>query len=107
MTEYTDENTTAAEELWEKLSGDPGVVALPQDYVKSMQLPHAYRFPWDEDKGVYLLQGFHNLHCLVRVRLPHRHWSPSYHVTLRTSIHTALQAISLQTHSTDLLMAHG
>ncbi|KAI1770219.1 hypothetical protein F4818DRAFT_433836 [Hypoxylon cercidicola] len=64
MTEYTGENITAVEELWEKLSGDPGVVALPQDYVVAKQLPHAYRFPWDEDKGVYLLQGFHNLHCL-------------------------------------------
>ncbi|RYO87810.1 hypothetical protein DL764_008804 [Monosporascus ibericus] len=64
LTEYTGKNITVVEELWEKLSGDPGVVALPQHYVKEKQLPHAYRFPWDDDKGVYLLQGFHNLHCL-------------------------------------------
>ncbi|CAJ2504614.1 Uu.00g120080.m01.CDS01 [Anthostomella pinea] len=51
-------------ELWEKFSGDAGVVALSQDYVTGKMLPHALRFPWDEDKGVYLLQGFHNLHCL-------------------------------------------
>ncbi|RYP63327.1 hypothetical protein DL769_006999 [Monosporascus sp. CRB-8-3] len=64
LTEYTGKNITVVEELWEKLSGDPGVVALPQHYVKEKRLPHAYRFPWDDDKGVYLLHGFHNLHCL-------------------------------------------
>ncbi|KAI0011126.1 hypothetical protein F4779DRAFT_626783 [Xylariaceae sp. FL0662B] len=65
-TEYTSHNITAVTELWEELSGDPGVVALSQDYVwkKRLNLPHAVRFPWDEDKGVYLLQGFHDLHCL-------------------------------------------
>ncbi|KAI1630923.1 hypothetical protein F4809DRAFT_634636 [Biscogniauxia mediterranea] len=63
-TEYTNDNLTVVAELWEKLSGDPGVVALSQDYTNTERLPHALRFPWDEDKGVYLLQGFHNLHCL-------------------------------------------
>lgn len=64
-TAYTSDNLSAVSALWEKLSGDPGVVALSTDYVSEKRLPHAYRFPWDEDKGVYLLQGFHNLHCLV------------------------------------------
>ncbi|KAI1212411.1 uncharacterized protein F4807DRAFT_472611 [Annulohypoxylon truncatum] len=63
-TEYTSDNITAVTELWERLSGDPGVVALSQNYVQEKRLPHALRFPWDEDKGVYLLQGFHDLHCL-------------------------------------------
>ncbi|KAK3299475.1 uncharacterized protein B0H64DRAFT_317844 [Chaetomium fimeti] len=63
-TDYTGDNLSAVTDLWEKLSGDPGVVALPSDYVSEKRLPHAYRFPWDQDKGVYLLQGFHNLHCL-------------------------------------------
>jgi hypothetical protein len=64
-TEYTEDNMTAVTALWQKLSGDPGVVALPEAFVKDKNLPHAMRFPWDEDKGVYLLAGFHNLHCLV------------------------------------------
>ncbi|XWX00532.1 hypothetical protein V2A60_008552 [Cordyceps javanica] len=63
-TEYTGDNLTQVTALWEELSGDPGVVALPEAYVKQTRLPHALRFPWDEDKGVYLLQGFHDLHCL-------------------------------------------
>lgn len=40
-------------------------MALPQKFVSEKGLPHAMRFPWDDDKGVYLLQGYHNLHCLV------------------------------------------
>ncbi|KAK2879393.1 hypothetical protein FQN49_000911 [Arthroderma sp. PD_2] len=63
-TEFVSENASDVAHLWEELSGDPGVVALPQKFVAEKSLPHAMRFPWDTDKGVYLLQGFHNLHCL-------------------------------------------
>ena len=65
-TEYTADNFTAVTQLREQLSGDPGVVALPSDYINEKRLPYALRIPWDEDKGVFLLQGFHNLHCLLR-----------------------------------------
>lgn len=30
-----------------------------------MGLPEAQTFPWDDNKGLYLLNGYHNLHCLV------------------------------------------
>lgn len=59
-----DNNLTATTVAWEALSGDPGVVALHDNFVASKNLPKAMRFPWDHSKGVYLLQGFHNLHCL-------------------------------------------
>lgn len=64
--EYVDEaNLTATSLAWEALSGDPGVVALSDEFVAAKQLPVAMRYPWDSSKGVYLLQGFHNLHCIV------------------------------------------
>ncbi|PLB51571.1 hypothetical protein P170DRAFT_506552 [Aspergillus steynii IBT 23096] len=63
-TPYVSDNLSSVAHLWESLSGDPGVVALPQAFVSETHLPRAMRFPWDHDKGVYLLQGFHNLHCL-------------------------------------------
>ena len=64
--EYIDEaNLTATSLAWEALSGDPGVVALRNDFVFAKKLPTAMRYPWDASKGVYLLQGFHNLHCTV------------------------------------------
>jgi hypothetical protein len=64
--EYVDDvDLTATSHAWEALSGDPGVVAVSDEFVAAKQLPTAMRYPWDSSKGVYLLQGFHNLHCLV------------------------------------------
>lgn len=65
-----DNNITEVAQLWEELSGDPGVVALPQEFVSKKGLPEAMRFPWDTNKGVYLLEGFHSLHCLVSAYIP-------------------------------------
>lgn len=58
-------NLTATALVREALSGDPGVVALSDKFVATKKLPTAMRYPWGMSKGVYLLQGFHNLHCIV------------------------------------------
>ena len=55
-------------------------------------LPVAQRFPWDQSKGVYLLNGHHNLHCIVSKRT----------ISPEESHLIAAQSISLK--STD--MAH-
>ena len=64
---YTSSNRTIEDEAWRSpdLVPDTGLVALSDDWVRSMSLPKAQRFPWDDSKGIYLLNGFHNLHCLV------------------------------------------
>ena len=48
------------------MNEDLGLVALDDEYVAAKGLPLAQRYPWDTSKGMYLLQGYHNLHCLVR-----------------------------------------
>lgn len=59
-------NETAQNILWnEESSYDKGNIALDDDYAKSMQLPRAQRFPWDASKGIYLINAYHNLHCVV------------------------------------------
>ncbi|PYH81882.1 hypothetical protein BO82DRAFT_383445 [Aspergillus uvarum CBS 121591] len=64
-TAFVSDNASAVAHLWEdELSGDPGVVALDGDFVREKHLPEAMAFPWDPSKSVYLLQGYHNLHCL-------------------------------------------
>jgi len=68
MNAYFGENDTAADELWEDISIDKGTVALEDSYVRRVGLPRAQRFPWDENKGLYLLNGFHSMHCLVRLK---------------------------------------
>ena len=45
------------------------MVALPADFATANGLPLAQRFPWDPSKGIYLLNGYHNLHCIVRKKI--------------------------------------
>ena len=54
-----------ADRHWADIEIDAGVVALSDSYVSEKGLPEAMRFPWDETKGIYFLNAYHNLHCLV------------------------------------------
>jgi len=60
---YTDRNETFRDEMWLNMHSDDGIIALDDEYVDKMGLPVSQRFPWDQKKGIYLLHGFHNLHC--------------------------------------------
>ena len=64
-TSYSDSNNSIAASLWHGINIDDGVIALSDDYVTSKGLRPAQRFPWDATKGIYILHGYHNLHCLV------------------------------------------
>jgi hypothetical protein len=55
-------NMTALDELWDGMDVNPGVIALPHDN----SLATTQDFPWDKSKGLYMLNSYHNLHCLVR-----------------------------------------
>ena len=68
-TPYSSHNLTEVRELWEAISIDDGMVALPDSFVAETRLPKAQRFPWDPSKGLYFLNGYHNLHCLVCIHL--------------------------------------
>ena len=63
---YTNHNETLRDQMWEGINIDDGMVALPDEVVAEKDLPVAQRFPWDESKGIYLINGHHNLHCVVR-----------------------------------------
>ncbi|KAL8819487.1 MAG: hypothetical protein Q9191_007724 [Dirinaria sp. TL-2023a] len=65
---FSHPNRTIADEAWNSWVVDPGIVALPHSWVKGKMLPQAQKWPWDGDKGVYLLNGYHNLHCLQMIR---------------------------------------
>lgn len=64
ITHYSSDNETLQDQLWHDIDIDPGVVALSDDWAAQHGLRTAQRFPWDQTKGVYLLHGYHNLHCL-------------------------------------------
>ena len=64
---YDSKNRSIADEAWGSplLMPETGLVAISDDWVTSKGLPKAQRFPWDKSKGLYMLNGFHNIHCLV------------------------------------------
>lgn len=68
-TDYWGDNETLADELWNGMDTDPIVVALSDDYAQQHGLKMSGRFPWDDEKGIYFLKAFHNLHCLVSLLL--------------------------------------
>jgi len=65
---YFGEDEALADQLWEEISIDNGTVALSDSYAEAMGLPISQRFPWDKEKGIYLLNGFHSMHCLKTIR---------------------------------------
>ena len=65
-TEYSGENEGLATELWEAInSTSAGAVALDHRWAASKGLIRAQDFPWDTDKGLYYIQGIHDVHCVV------------------------------------------
>ncbi|KAF2661089.1 hypothetical protein K491DRAFT_754275 [Lophiostoma macrostomum CBS 122681] len=68
-TPYSGHNITEVRQLWEDISIDAGMVALSDAYVADHGLPPAQRYPWDHSKGLYFLNGYHNLHCLRAVHI--------------------------------------
>ncbi|KAF3388054.1 hypothetical protein DPV78_012031 [Talaromyces pinophilus] len=61
-------NETEQDALWAATKYDRGNIALSDTYAHSMGLPRAQRFPWDDEKGVYLINAYHNLHCVKTLR---------------------------------------
>lgn len=62
---FANSNRSIADAAWDSWVVDPGIVALSHNWVKAKMLPQAQHWPWDKEKGIYLLNGFHNIHCLV------------------------------------------
>ncbi|KAF7885724.1 uncharacterized protein EAF02_004233 [Botrytis sinoallii] len=60
----------ATDKEWEKIGKIRlGVIALPDSCVAEKGLRKAQRFPWDNSKGVYLINANHNLSCLLKLRI--------------------------------------
>ena len=59
-------NHTYADEIWEAIDIDPGIVAVPLDWAEEHNLAETQPFPWDQTKGLYVVNAFHSIHCLVR-----------------------------------------
>ena len=66
QSDYSSDNMTLADERWKTLSADDGIVAMDREWAASKGLPPSEPiFPWDSSKSIYLLNGYHGIHCLV------------------------------------------
>ncbi|KAH8663034.1 hypothetical protein BGZ60DRAFT_541534, partial [Tricladium varicosporioides] len=65
--EYANPNDTERNHLWDKISYDSGIVAVPKTWAAERGLPIGNTFPWDTEKALYLVNAHHGLHCLKNV----------------------------------------
>ncbi|KAL8752451.1 MAG: hypothetical protein Q9184_005730 [Pyrenodesmia sp. 2 TL-2023] len=69
-TDYNGDDQALANDLWDALGAeiDSGFIAVTDEWAAANDLLEAQRFPWDTTKGIYLVNGQHNLHCLKNIR---------------------------------------
>ena len=63
------QNETTADELWDRIVPAHGVVAVDRQWAAQKQLPDTISLPGDPSKGVYIIDAYHQLHCLVCSKL--------------------------------------
>jgi hypothetical protein len=61
-----DVNQSISDASWDVLDTNPMAISLHDNYAKKVGLGPSTRFPWDTERSIYYLKGFHDLHCLVR-----------------------------------------
>ncbi|KAI9148251.1 Phenylalanine aminomutase (L-beta-phenylalanine forming) [Paramyrothecium foliicola] len=66
-TEYSNVNQSISDMAWSGFTTN-GFVAIPHHEAARVGLPAAEDFPDDPEKGVYVLAGFHELHCVIYLR---------------------------------------
>lgn len=81
-TPYSSPNDTQSGLLWDKIDTAHGGVAMPHLLAAEKQWQPSMSVPGDDSKGLYLLEGYHQLHCLVSPVLPKG--EPSLHYRRRS-----------------------
>lgn len=73
-TDYVSSNMVIQDQAWNALEDENhvGTVALSDEYAHAHGLLDSQRWPWDSKKGIYVLTGFHQVHCVVRRISPNR-----------------------------------
>ncbi|KAL8704526.1 MAG: hypothetical protein Q9225_008082, partial [Loekoesia sp. 1 TL-2023] len=63
-TEYSPKNHSESDELWDAILPSHGFIAMNEDWAFDRHWPDSMRLPSDATKRVYLLEAYHQLHCL-------------------------------------------
>ncbi|KAF7188224.1 Phenylalanine aminomutase (L-beta-phenylalanine forming) [Pseudocercospora fuligena] len=68
--EIPHDDRTIDDPMWDNPEYDwnLGWVALDNDVAHSKGIPTAMHWPWDDSKSIYVLHGFHSIHCVFVLR---------------------------------------
>lgn len=64
---YSSDNETEAAEAWDAIDPAHGHIAIDHTWAADHGWLASMSVPGDEDKGLYLLESYHQMHCLVRI----------------------------------------
>ncbi|KAF2014374.1 hypothetical protein BU24DRAFT_213519 [Aaosphaeria arxii CBS 175.79] len=92
QSEYWDRkssNLTSANAAWDAIDTDAMAISLHDNFAKQVGLGPSTRFPWDTERSIYYLKGFHDLHCLklVRKAIVTREYGNNSTITLSHLLH--------------------
>jgi hypothetical protein len=62
---YSEDKLEEVFESWNRINVDAGMIALPESKAHELGIPLGSPFYWDNSKHIYLLEGYHCLHCTV------------------------------------------
>ena len=61
------EQNAAVDKLWDDVLPAHGIVAVDHGWAAERRMPATMSLPSDSSKGVYIIDAYHQLHCLVSV----------------------------------------
>ncbi|KAH8433405.1 uncharacterized protein LDX57_011039 [Aspergillus melleus] len=68
-TEYSPQNHSEADPLWAAINPAHGIISVDREWAEENHWPNSMPMPDDDKKSVYLLEAYHQLHCLQMIRL--------------------------------------
>lgn len=60
------EKAPIIDQAWDAIIPAHGIVAVDRQWAAEKQLPASMNLPSDSSKGVYIIDAYHQIHCLVR-----------------------------------------
>jgi len=66
MTDHnTNERQARIDAIWKDIRPSHGYITLDRDLAKQRGWPESMSLPSNPEKGIYILEAYHYLHCLV------------------------------------------
>lgn len=67
-TMYNSEDPTVQDEVWDSIIWTHGLIAVDREWAKSQNWPETMARPNNDSQAVYLLEAYHQVHCLRVMR---------------------------------------